>query len=274
MKDTQFETPITIHEGKFETPFIASIPHSGTDIPSMLAQLYTDDHLSRLRNTDWHLPEIYRFLPSIGVTTLVANFSRYVIDANRGLNQLHGGRSYRSSLITKKDTWGDTILKNPHADLKENFRIANFYMPYHDALKQLIDDKLAKYERVYLLDLHSFAIESDAHICIGSGRQNQFGAQLKKQLNSVFNQYGLTTDSIPKFQGGHIVRHYGAHKNVEACMIELKYNTYMNDSSANGDHMPQINWERATPTITKLKKALTQTVSANSNNNKRSRLTL
>lgn len=258
--------PVTIRPStQSETPFIASLPHSGIFIPDTLKKLYTETHLTRLRNTDWHLQEIYDFLPDLGVSVVQANFSRYVIDANRGIDQLHGGRSYRSSLVYTKDTWGEPILKNPECDLMEDFRIANFYEPFHQALQSVIEHKIDRFGYAYLLDMHSFAVETDADICLGAGKGGEKGPWLKGRLQSVFERSGFTTDYVPQFSGGHIIRHYGDMKSVEACMIELKYNTYMPDNSANGDHMPQLEPLRAAITKHKLKEALTEVISASQN---------
>ena len=275
MKDFNFPHSVTLYQADFETPFIASIPHSGMYIPPEIIDLYTDEHLNRLRNTDWHLPTIYDFLPSLGVSVVQANFSRYVIDVNRGLHQKTGGRSYRSSLIYHRDTWGDPILKNPHFDMKEDFRIANFWQPYHRILEAVIQNKIKQFGHACLLDLHSFAVnvyprsnpntyppDAYAEIYLGAGDFSEFGPNLKTSLFSSFNHQGLKTGDTINFPGGHIVKYYGARKNVEACMIELKYATYMPDSAANGDHIPQIDPTRATITKTKLKRALTKVVTA------------
>ena len=80
----------------FELPIIASLPHSGVMIPSSVADLCTDLHLKTLRNTDWHLRELYDFLPALGVHVVQADFSRYVIDPNRNLKEpLFGKLSHR-----------------------------------------------------------------------------------------------------------------------------------------------------------------------------------
>lgn len=61
-------------------PVVATLPHSGTYIPPDIASGMLDAHLSSLPSTDWHLDRLYTFLPDMGVTTLRATHSRYVID--------------------------------------------------------------------------------------------------------------------------------------------------------------------------------------------------
>jgi formiminoglutamase len=273
-----------------ETPFVASFPHSGTFIPSELRSLYTQDHLARLRNTDWHLPDLYNFLPDLGVTSVAATFSRYVIDVNRGLGQRRGGKSYRSSLIYRRDTWGERMLKDPECDMREEFRIAAFYNPFHEALERVITDKIKKFGKAYLIDCHSYPVQpvpkqlrdrgyiadTAADIYLGAGDLSEKGPYLKAMLHRDFKRTGFTPGETPIFPGGYIVRYYGEMQNVEACMVELKYMTYMADNSANGDHMPPLDLRRASFTKARLKKALTATVNAynSSSYNQARRLTL
>jgi len=64
-------------------PIVASLPHSGVRVPASIAERFTPAHRAWLRNTDWHLPELHEFLPQVGVTTIAATHSRYVVDLNR-----------------------------------------------------------------------------------------------------------------------------------------------------------------------------------------------
>ncbi|WGR70341.1 hypothetical protein [Bradyrhizobium sp. ISRA426] len=56
-------------------PVIASIPHSGTFVPPSIEAAFTQLQRKWLRNTHWHLPEVYDFLlptsyflPELGIT--------------------------------------------------------------------------------------------------------------------------------------------------------------------------------------------------------------
>ena len=67
-------------------PFVLSIPHCGTDIPEKLSALYQKSQLENLDDTDWFLDKLYDFAPSLGITTIVPYYSRWVIDLNREPN--------------------------------------------------------------------------------------------------------------------------------------------------------------------------------------------
>lgn len=54
-------------------------------------------------------------------------------------------------------------------------RIKNYYAPYHNALIGAIREKLKRYTRIYLLDLHSFGLDCEADIILG----NDFGKHVQ-----------------------------------------------------------------------------------------------
>jgi len=71
--------PFRVRRG--ESPVILTFPHVGTGLPETVAERLNDEG-RLLRDTDWHIHELYAgLLP--GVTTITATQSRYVIDLNR-----------------------------------------------------------------------------------------------------------------------------------------------------------------------------------------------
>ena len=66
-------------------PFVLSIPHCGTGIPDNLSDLYQKNQIENLDDTDWFLDKLYDFAPSLGITTIVPYYSRWVIDLNLSL---------------------------------------------------------------------------------------------------------------------------------------------------------------------------------------------
>ncbi|MEL6352083.1 MAG: N-formylglutamate amidohydrolase [Cyanobacteria bacterium J06627_28] len=66
-------------------PIVANLPHSGLLVPQEIADSFTEHQRQTLPNSDWHLQQLYSFLPSLGITIMQANYSRYVVDLNRAL---------------------------------------------------------------------------------------------------------------------------------------------------------------------------------------------
>ncbi|MBU6419935.1 MAG: N-formylglutamate amidohydrolase, partial [Proteobacteria bacterium] len=63
-------------------PLVLSIPHAGTEIPEVFADLFVSDWLAR-KDADWWLRELYSFAEALDATIIAANISRSVIDLNR-----------------------------------------------------------------------------------------------------------------------------------------------------------------------------------------------
>ena len=61
-------------------PFILSIPHSGIKIPNYLLNNFNPEQLQLKDDTDWFLDQLYDFAPKLGITTIKASISRWVVD--------------------------------------------------------------------------------------------------------------------------------------------------------------------------------------------------
>ena len=59
-----------------------SMPHVGLNVPADIGALLTEQ-AQAVPDTDWYVDKLYYFLPDLGVSTLRANYSRYVVDLNR-----------------------------------------------------------------------------------------------------------------------------------------------------------------------------------------------
>ena len=70
--------PVTVDQGS--GPIVLGLPHTGTFVPDDVAAGLNDNG-RKLADTDWHIDQLYGGLLA-GVTTVKANFHRYVIDAN------------------------------------------------------------------------------------------------------------------------------------------------------------------------------------------------
>lgn len=245
---------------------IASIPHSGRYIPPYLRELYTDDHLKRLRNSDWYLRELYDFLPTLGVTVVEADFSRYTVDVNRSIKGRPLAGVYNHHAIYTKDTFGENILKDRQVRLHEDQRLNDFYHPYHRALGQAVDTVRRQFGRAYVLDLHSFCVGVDEDVCLGSRRHHRTAPTLHRVLDDAFRANDFTVTHNGPMSGGYITQHYGAMDGVEAIQIELKYARYLKEGTYDGDFIPVLDPHKANSVRYALKNALSDMISALDNN--------
>ena len=76
-------------------------------------QDYRPDAIEFIDDTDWFLPNLYEFASAMGITTIKANYSRWVIDLNRNPNQmpLYNDGRLITGLCTTTDFLGDANLQ-------------------------------------------------------------------------------------------------------------------------------------------------------------------
>ncbi len=205
-----------------------------------------------MRNTDWYLRELYDFLPSLNVPIIQADFSRYVIDVNRSLQKPIFG-SYQTSAVYNKNTWGEEIYLNK-PNLKDiKHRIKQYYLPYHQSLRSLINQALSNYGKVILFDLHSFMGPIEDEVCLG----NCFGKSCSnKTLLHVYRSFEQEIDQIAVnniFSGGYITKLYSKIPQVEVLQIELRYTIYIEKKELELEKIPCYHSQRFTSVKEKLK---------------------
>ncbi len=223
-------------------PLLVSVPHAGVHIPSALERRMTPAALQRA-DVDWHLPQLYGFVRSLGATLLTANYARHVIDLNRPPQD--------ESLYPGQDVTGllpmDTFRKEPlylpgeePDDAERDERRERYWRPYHDALRSELDRLRSLHEHVVLWDAHSICSVlprffegrlTDLNLGTADGRacapalQAAVEAQMAAQ-----GEYSHVSNG--RFKGGWITRHYGQpSRGVHALQLEMCQCTYMDETS-------------------------------------------
>ena len=218
-----------IHVPKVAVPLVANLPHSGMFVPEDIAAQFTSEHLQSLPNTDWHLDKLYQSLPALGITVLQATHSRYVVDLNRQLKEPLFGEFW-TSVVAEKTAMGKQIYKtNPSREHIEQ-RIHKYYIPYHNKLSALLQEKIDEFGKVYLLDLHSFLGLINEDVCLGNGGGKTCSELLISSVEQSFLSKGYQVVRNKIFNGGYITRHYGQMPGVEALQIEVRYPVYLNEN--------------------------------------------
>ena len=114
-------------------PFIISIPHGSWKIPQEIRSAIALNDEEIMESTDMGTREIFESLPA-GVV-LCARWSRLAADLNRTPNQ-QGPKG----VVALVDYEGRTVyLPGREPDrVERNRRIREYYMPYHNKLKQAL----------------------------------------------------------------------------------------------------------------------------------------
>ncbi len=242
-------------------PIVASLPHSGVHVPAAIADRFTPAHRAWLRNTDWHLPEVYEFLPQLGVTMIAATHSRYVVDLNRDPAGLLYGDFHRA-LIARTTALGEPIYLEPDAARDHRAVVATYHAPYHAALRRTLDETLATFGRALLVDLHSFMGPTEHEVCIGDCRGTSCAPSTADAFERALQRQGFDVSRNEPFPGGFITRHYGRPPRCGALQLELQYPTYLDCSHIDAPGRPDLEPQRISAAQGRLRPALEEAFAA------------
>jgi N-formylglutamate amidohydrolase len=242
-------------------PVVASLPHSGLYVPEEIDRLFEAQHRQWLRNTDWFLPDLYSFLPELGVTVLAATHSRYVVDVNRDpRGDLHG--NFARTLIAKEAPDGAPVYSSEQDTHALRSRVGAYHAPYHAALREVLDQTVLRFGRALLLDLHSFMGPITNDVCIGDRWGTTSAARTSAGFEAALRDQRFDVVRNEPFAGGYIVRAYADPPKVEALQLEIRYTNYIECSRIDVPGRPLLDPERIVRAQARLRPALCQAISA------------
>lgn len=225
--------PVTVTRG--EGPIVLGLPHSGTHVPGEVFARLTPLGQT-LGDTDWHVDRLYDGLLD-GVTTVRANFHRYVIDANRDPSgaSLYPGQN-TTGLVPMTNFDGEPLwLEEPDAYEIEARRIA-WHAPYHAALEAELQRVRDRHGVAILYDCHSirsvipFLFEGRLpDFNIGTNNGATCAADIETAVADICARaLGYTSVVNGRFKGGWTTRHYGRPAdNIHAIQMELAQRTHL-----------------------------------------------
>lgn len=223
-------------------PLVVSIPHTGTWLPEEVRASLATPAMHAQPMTDWHLHELYDFLPSLGATTIFATVSRFVVDLNRPPEPrpLYPGR-FETGLVPLETFQGESVFRAPPGPDLIEARRRDWHAPYHARLQSLLDEARAQFGRVVLVDAHSVASaanqlhgELERHIYLGDRDGATCGAWLREALHAGFTTEGLAVAVNAPYKGGYITDFYGRQDGVEAIQVEMAQRVYMDEADPVG----------------------------------------
>jgi N-formylglutamate deformylase len=239
MSQTVDEQVFSLQRGS--VPLLVSMPHVGSAIPPQLQAAYTPEAL-QVEDTDWHVHELYSFLPELGASILRPHYSRYVIDLNRPPDDapMYPGAA-NTELCPTRFFSGAPLYRpgcEPAPDERARRRQA-YWQPYHAALA-------AELQR--LKSLHGFALLWDAHsirsqipwlfdgklpdLNIGTAGGASADPAISAALERACAAHPEFTTAVNgRFKGGYITRHYGQPaSDVHAVQLEMCQRLYMQET--------------------------------------------
>ena len=239
-----------------ESPLVVALPHTGVDVPPDIREAL-NERGQALADTDWHVDRLYADLVP-DVTTIRTAIHRYVIDVNRGPEDvsLYPGAN-TTGLCPRIDFEGQPIYREgrePNAEAQAE-RLRRYHAPYHEALQQQLDRLRSRHGHVVLYDAHSirsplpFLFEGELpNLNVGTFGGRSCHTDLSTGVVDRCRRSGRSWVLNGRFQGGWTTRHYGdPSAGVHALQMELSQITYM---------MPQAPWEYADASAQELRSVL------------------
>ncbi|QOL51268.1 N-formylglutamate deformylase [Massilia litorea] len=224
-----------------DAPMLLSMPHVGTDIPDEVAAHMAPCALAKA-DTDWHLAELYAFADRLGISTLSARWSRYVIDLNRPPENTNLYPGLDTTGLCPVDTFGRESLYQEgrvpdQAEVAR--RLERYWRPYHTQLRAELARLLALHGRVVLWDAHSIASHvprffegrlPDLNFGTAEGKSCDSGLEnAVLKVARAQDRFSIAVNG--RFKGGHITRFYGQPKEgVHAIQLEMCQCLYMDEA--------------------------------------------
>ena len=230
----------TLHRGS--APLLVSVPHDGTFVPDDIAARLTPQ-AQRVPDTDWHIARLYEVARTLGASMIVPTHSRYVIDLNRGDDDvsLHPGQN-TTGLCPIVRFSGDPVYRDGQAPSEDEVRarVETYWRPYHAALREELERLHAAHGRVVLWEGHSIKGELPflfdgrlPDLNLGTANGASATPVLQQRLEAVLAaQSGYDWVHNGRFKGGHITRHYGdPSRGIDAVQLEISQRIYMDEES-------------------------------------------
>jgi N-formylglutamate deformylase len=229
---------------KLQPYVIFHVPHDSTVIPvNIRDQFVLDDKelsLELIKMTDHHTYDlIARSFPGNQIVRFPV--SRLVVDVERFESDLDEPMAARGMGVVYESTHELKSLRKPLLPTEREHLLSKWYRPHHELLTTLVDKALKDYGRALVVDLHSFPskplpYETDLtayrpEICIGSDSYHSPGDVIHA-LARCFELHGFEVGINTPFAGAIVpAKHYRKDERVQAVMIEIRRDLYLDEST-------------------------------------------
>lgn len=218
------------------------MPHVGTHVPDDIFSRLTLE-AQALPDTDWHVGRLYDFLGGMGIASLRATHSRYVVDLNRPADgtALYPGQD-ETGLIPATTFDREPIYMEDQEPTEAEIgqRVDDYWRPYHQRLAEEIEDRKQRFGYALLWDAHSirsfvprFFDGNLPDLNLGTGGGVTADPLLAEELAKIAAEsdtYSVVLNQ--RFKGGYITRHYGEpERGVHAVQLELTWDNYMDEDA-------------------------------------------
>jgi N-formylglutamate amidohydrolase len=213
------------------------------------ASLAVDDS-AIARDADLFVDELYALAPTIGATLITTPFSRYVVDLNRGENDLDeatvegGPREPRATrgLVWRLTSDNKRAILKPLPRAEVDRRVALVYRPYHTALARMIEERKKAFGFAIVLAGHSMPgtgrsghgdpARVRADVVPGTRGRTSAADSFIDAVEGEARAAGFSVEHDTPYRGGFTTSHYGRpFQGVHVVQVELARRLYMNENT-------------------------------------------
>ena len=236
--------PYYIVEPKVKkVPFVLSIPHCGIEFPEELGNQYVAEMAKFPDDTDSYLERLYDFASELGITTIYAKYSRWVIDLNREPNNkpLYDDGRIITALCPTTDFTGQDIYTKKEFEPNEieiKRRLDNYYFPYHRKIDEIVEGLKSEFGEVLFWDAHSIRRRVETirkepfpDLMLGDNEGKTANKVFTKMAFESLKQTGESVNYNDPFKGGFLTRSKGnPPEGIHALQLEMSKDLYMDET--------------------------------------------
>jgi N-formylglutamate amidohydrolase len=218
-----------------------------------LAQTVLEGRVLR-SSEDAFVDKLIAQAPDMGAPLLLAQAPRAYIDLNRAADEfdpavIEGVRAAGNNpriasglgVIPRVVAGGRAIYRGKLSLTEAESRISQYWQPYHNALRQMMNDTVRHFAQVILLDMHS--MPSEAAVLHHSPKQScdiilgdRHGASASPEITAIieeaFRSAGLKVVRNAPFAGAYIAQHYGRpFLRRHVVQIEISRGLYLDEKN-------------------------------------------
>jgi formiminoglutamase len=220
-----------------DAPLLVSLPHTGTEIPDRYERRLVSPWRSR-KDTDWWIEQLYDFAGGLGATIVRTAISRTVIDVNRDPTGITLYPGQATTELCPTTTFDGEALYRPgdEPDAREiAARRADYFDPYHAALRAQVERLRARHPQIVVYDCHSIRSVIPRlfdgtlpHFNIGTNGGTACAPALSDSVAQLCAASLFSHVCDGRFKGGFITRALGQPRDgVHAIQMELACRAYM-----------------------------------------------
>jgi N-formylglutamate amidohydrolase len=234
------------------SPVVVEVPHSGLHVPPEVEPEIDATPSAVLRDSDIYVDQLYQRAPENGATLLVSRVSRYVVDLNRGPEEVDSAAVPRHprarhiparGVVWRARTDGTPLLRAPLTIEQFTQRLSLFYEPYHQTLREVAAQIRKEHGQVMILAAHSMPSAGRrvlgggavrrADVVPGTRGRSTADGRIIDLIESHFREAGLSVKHDDPYRGGWTTSSYGAPKRKQhAVQIELNRALYVDERTS------------------------------------------